>query len=223
MPERQPAAYPSFTEVFAPPRRDVAQPVAAVLTLRQAAFSSACGDLMRLVEQDFPPTLLVGVGTGGMFVANEMARAAASETKILPLMCRRPGTRLKAKIPGLKTILSSLPEPLLNVMRHVEHKLGSGRRRTASAPTVNQAEAEAIGAWLNNARPNARVVIADDAVDSGLTLATVTQTLRQVCPPSTQLRSAVLTVTLRDPVMEPEYTLYREVLCRFPWSFDAAI
>jgi hypothetical protein len=28
-------------------------------------------------------------------------------------------------------------------------------------------------------------------------------------------------VTTEDPVVAPDYALYRGVLCRFPWSFDA--
>jgi hypothetical protein len=59
-------------------------------------------------------------------------------------------------------------------------------------------------------------------VDSGATLAAVLGTLREVCGPTTQLRTAVITVTMEDPAVEPDYTLYRGVLCRFPWSFDAA-
>ena len=51
--------------------------------------------------------------------------------------------------------------------------------------------------------------------------AAVLRTLREVCPPATELRAAAITVTLDDPVVEPDYALYRGVLCRFPWSFDA--
>jgi hypothetical protein len=28
-------------------------------------------------------------------------------------------------------------------------------------------------------------------------------------------------VTLDQPLVEPDFALYRGVLCRFPWSFDA--
>jgi hypoxanthine phosphoribosyltransferase len=66
------------------------------------------------------------------------------------------------------------------------------------------------------------VLVVDDAVDSGVTLATVLRLLRESSPPDTQFRSAVVTVTLAQPLAEPDFVLYRGVLCRFPWSFDAA-
>jgi hypoxanthine phosphoribosyltransferase len=177
---------------------------------------------MRCVQQDYPPALLVGVRTGGLVVAHSMARSITAAIPVLPLTCRRPGTSLKSRIPGLKAILAKLPEPLLNVMRQAEHRLASGRRRDAPPPAVDRMEAEAIGAWLAE-RPRAtRVLVADDAVDSGVTLAAVLQALRAVCPPTVELRTASITVTMEDPVVEPNYALYRGVLCRFPWSFDAS-
>ena len=190
--------------------------------MRRPAFDAACAELMRTVERDGAPALLVGVRTGGLVVAEAMARAASNLTPVLPLTCRRPGTRLKSRIPGLKTVLGSLPESWCDAMRHAEHRLFSGRRRHAPAPLVDPEEAVAIGAMLAGEQDGARVLVADDAVDSGATLAAVLGALRAVCPPATDFRTAVITVTLEEPVVEPDYALYRGVLCRFPWSFDAA-
>jgi hypoxanthine phosphoribosyltransferase len=191
-------------------------------TLGRAAFDAACAELMRLVERDYLPTLVVGVRTGGLAVAEAMARAATAPVPVLPLTCRRPATRLKSRIPGLKFILASLPIRLRDALRQAEHRLTSGRRRAARPARVDQSEAAAIGMWLANTPNSARVLVADDAVDSGVTLDTVLRTLQAVCPPATELRSAVITVTIDDPAQEPDYALYRGVLCRFPWSFDAA-
>jgi hypothetical protein len=191
-------------------------------TLRPDAFDAACATLMRLVEQDFSPGLLVGVRTGGLVVAEAMARSVLNRVPVLPLTCRRPSTRWKSMVPGLKTILSLAPEPVLNSLRQAEHRLLASRRRQVLPPPVDLAEAAAIGAWLARSEPSGPVIVADDAVDSGATLAVVLKTLREVCPPMTRLRTAVITVTLEHPAVEPDYALYRGVLCRFPWSFDAA-
>jgi hypothetical protein len=151
-----------------------------------------------------------------------MSRAALSPVPVLPLTCRRPSTRWKSMVPGLKTILSLAPEPVLNTLRQAEHRLLASRRRQVVAPPVDFTEAAAIGAWLARPAPSEGVIVVDDAVDSGATLAVVLKTLREVCPTMTRLRTAVITVTLEHPAVEPDYTLYRGVLCRFPWSFDAA-
>jgi len=198
------------------------RPAPTARTLRQAAFDDACADLLGMARRDGEPDLLIGIRTGGLVVAESMARAAAYRIPVMPLTCRRPGTRLKSRIPGLKAILTAMPEPWLNALRQAEHRLLTARRRTTRAPEVDQSEANAIGACLARKPVQTRVLIADDAVDSGATLAAVLATLREVCPPGTELRTAVITVTLDDPIIQPDHALWRGVLCRFPWSFDAA-
>jgi hypoxanthine phosphoribosyltransferase len=234
----------------------------ATRTLGSAAFEAACADLMRLVESDYTPALLVGVRTGGLVVAEAMARAAAVAVPVLPLTCRRSTTGLKSRIPGLKALLTALPEPVRDAMRQAEHRLLAVRRPATAAPPVDPGEAAAIGAWLADpahpapalltSRPPmpgpptlcqppsrqptsrqprsrvptrrvspSRVMVVDDAVDSGVTLAAVLRTLRESCPPGTELRTAAITVTRPSPAVEPDYALWRGVLCRFPWSFDA--
>ena len=187
-------------------------------TLGQAAFDAACAELMRVVGRDYAPALLVGVRTGGLVVAEAMARVTSSP--VLPLTCRRPSTIFKSRLPGLKPLLATLPEPLLNALRRAEHRLVSGHRHAAQPAQINLAEAIAIGNWLRILSRGARVLVVDDAADSGVTLATVLQTLRNVCPPDVEVRTAVITVTTDDPVVAPDYALYRGVLCRFPWSLD---
>jgi uncharacterized protein len=199
----------------------VARPIGSLptRTFGQAAFDAACTELTRMVGRDYAPALLVGVRTGGFVVATTMARVAS--LPVMPLTCRRPTTFFKSSIPGLKSLLAALPEPLLDALRRAEHRVAAGHRREARATLVDLAEAAAIGDRLRNLQPGARVLVVDDAVDSGVTLATVLQKLRAICPPGVVVRTAVITVTMEDPIVIPDYALYRGVLCRFPWSFDA--
>jgi len=177
---------------------------------------------MRMVAVDYSPTLLVGIRTGGLVVAEMMARTAAA-VPVLPLTCRRGGTATKSRIPFLHALLGALPRRAVDALRLLEHRILSPRRkRLATAPHIDHAEAAVIGARLAAAHQAHRLLVVDDAVDSGVTLATVIELLRATCPPQTEIRSAVITVTLEEPRAEPDYTLYRGVLCRFPWSFDAA-
>jgi uncharacterized protein len=188
-------------------------------TLGQSAFDAACTELIRMVRCDYAPALLVGVRTGGLAVAESMARLTS--LPVLPLTCRRPTTGFKSRLPGLKPLLATLPEPLLNALRRAEHRLVSGHRRSEQSAEIDLAEAFAIGNWLRMVSRATRVLVVDDAVDSGVTLATVLQTFREVCPPGLEVRTAVITVTTEEPAVAPDYALFRGVLCRFPWSFDA--
>ncbi|MGA3398203.1 MAG: phosphoribosyltransferase family protein [Acetobacteraceae bacterium] len=198
-------------------------PRGLIHTLDTTSFNAACAALMHQVLESFRPHLLVGIRTGGLVVAEAMARAAADPVAVMPLTCRRAATGVKARFKLLPTILAALPRPAVDGLRWLEHRLLTARRRTqAKVQHIDRTEAEAIGQRLAQASGAQRVLVVDDAVDSGVTLATVLRLLRESSPPDTQFRSAVVTVTLAQPLAEPDFVLYRGVLCRFPWSFDAA-
>jgi hypoxanthine phosphoribosyltransferase len=233
-------------------------PRGLVHSLDNDAFYAACAALMHQVLEVFQPDLLVGVRTGGLVVAEAMARAAPRAIPVMPLTCRRAATGMKSRIKVLPAVLASLPRPAVDGLRWLEHHLLTARRRNGTrTQQIDHAEAAAIGRHLAQPSPAhasplqasplrasraqasplhasplhasplhasraQRVLVVDDAVDSGVTLATVLRLLRETSPADTELRSAVVTVTLAQPLAEPDFVLYRGVLCRFPWSFDAA-
>jgi hypoxanthine phosphoribosyltransferase len=203
-------------------RQDDSPPRELVHNLNAPRFAAACAILMQQVTENYRPDLLVGIRTGGYIVAEAMMRAASTPIPLLPLTCRRAGTNAKSRLKLLPAILATLPRPAVDRLRWLEHRLLSTRRRTQTKlQHVDHAEATAIGRHLVRASASPRVLVVDDAVDSGVTLATVLHLLRETSPPATQFRSAVVTVTLAQPLIEPDFVLYRGVLCRFPWSFDA--
>jgi hypoxanthine phosphoribosyltransferase len=198
-------------------------PIRSVITLKQPAFDAACASLMRMVMADYEPTLLIGIRTGGLVVAEAMARSLSQPLVVLPLTCRRPGTATKSRLPLLHEVLGALPRGVVDAMRIVEHRLlASRRKRSAKAPSVDHNEAAAIVALLAERRETHRLLVVDDAVDSGATLAAVMELLRSQCPSGTEICTAVITVTLASPRVMPDFVLHHRVLCRFPWSFDAA-
>jgi hypoxanthine phosphoribosyltransferase len=198
-------------------------PQGLINTLDSRRFAAACAILMQQVTASYRPNVLIGIRTGGLIVAKAMADAAADAVPVMPLTCRRASTATKSRLKLLPALLAALPRPVVDDLRWLEHRLLSNHRRNRPAPQeVDHAEAAAIGRWLADGPPSPRVLVVDDAVDSGVTLDTVFRSLRETAPPDTEVRAAVVTVTLDRPLIEPDFTLYRGVLCRFPWSFDAA-
>ena len=195
----------------------------ALMTLHQPAFDVACAKLMHLVEADFPPTMVIGIRTGGLTVARAMVRAATTDLPVLPITCQRGGTVAKSRLPWLRPMLAALPQPLVDMQRRLEQRLLIMRRtRKPPAQSVNRDDTAAIAATLAARSATPHVLVVDDAVDSGITLMTVLRLLREICPPETEIRSAAITQTFERPAVRPDYVLYRGLLCRFPWSFDAA-
>ena len=69
-------------------------------------------------------------------------------------------------------------------------------------------------------RDRPEILVIDDAIDSGDTLAAIVKTLRQTNP-YVSVSIAVITETTRRPRIRANYTLYRNrTLIRFPWSND---
>lgn len=191
--------------------------------LDPSRFAAACTSLMHQVLARYSPDLLVGIRTGGMVVAEAMARSVPQPVPVLPLTCRRAATGMKTRMKVLPRLLAAMPRPAVDRLRWLEHRVLSSRRHAIKKPQqIDRGEAAAIGRHLAEAAGPRRVLVVDDAVDSGVTLSTVLQLLRTACPPDTELRTAVVTVTMEQPLVEPDFLLYRGVLCRFPWSFDAA-
>ena len=176
-----------------------------------------------MVEADYRPTLVVGIRFGGYEVAECMIRAASEPLPILPITCRRAATNAKARIPTLRSMLTALPRPALDLLRRVEHRLFIAPRTHKARPrVVDNAEIDVIADWLANQPSGPRILVTDDAIDSGATLAAVLRLVRTVCPFGTEIRTAAITQTLEQPITTPDYVLFHNTLCRFPWSFDAA-
>lgn len=192
-------------------------------TLQQPAFEAACASLMRLVAADYAADVIVGIRTGGLVVAEAMAKSCVRPLPVLPLTCRRASTAAKTRVKLVRTAVARLPLPVADALRRLEHRWITSRRVQQDRPqTVDSLEAEKISAWLSSAPKPCRVLVADDAVDSGMTLAAVLQVLHEIDTDGIDVRSAAITQTLPHPKVKPDYVLFHGTLCRFPWSLDAA-
>ena len=193
-----------------------------VVTFDRDGFDEACAALMQLVTQDGWPDALIGIRTGGLYVAEAMAKSVSFSVPVMSLTCRRPSTKTKSKFGAAKKIISSLPRPVLDKLRVIEHAMLTKKPQKARPEnySFDQGEMAILDDWLREAGPNPSIVVVDDAVDTGTTLSLVLDAVSQRAPGGL-IRSAVITVTTAKPWATPRYTLYRRQLCRFPWSLDA--
>ena len=181
-----------------------------IITFGQECLQASCRRLQREVEgAGFAPDLVVTIAKGGDMVGANMF----PEVRHVSVGCHRPSAGLKAR--WLRVMFWIMPRWVCDSLRIMESRWRS--RRTDRIPEhmrLDQRLADAIGAA-------SRVLVVDDAVDSGATLATVIEAVRGVGG-MREIKSAVLTVTMHDPLARPDFTLYDEnVLIRFPWSLDS--
>ena len=199
-----------------------------VRTVGRNAFDTECARLWDMVRRRFPPHLVVGIRSGGWWVAEAM-RAAATPAGVafLPLTFRRPTTGTKEHSRLFRLALRHLPYLVLDALRRIEYYAVTlprcrsvregGHRLTA---TADPAEMAAIRTAAGTLPPNARVLVVDDSLDSGATLWSVVTTLRGELPADAVIQTAAFTVLGPSPIVRADFYLYHRINCRFPWSYD---
>ncbi len=202
------------------------RPAARVISLDQDDFDAACAELMRVTQSGCHPDIIIGIRTGGYYVAESMSKADGGRLPLLPITCRRPSTKYKPFSAAARKLVAGLPRPILDQLRLVEHRLLTRKPAAPSKPYhFDQAELAALKAWFRqwpSDRP-ARVLVVDDSVDTGTTMLHVMDALRRHAGIPITIATAAITLTTAHPLVTPDYVLLRQQLCRFPWSLDSGI
>ena len=190
-----------------------------VRTLSPSELTRAADDLIAsVVESGFTPDALIGIETGGLKVVE-----ALSKPPPIVLRCRmvRSTTEVK-KLTVAARVLRRLPYPVADRLRLLEDWLGSRQTPGIPPPTRELEDAVDVIAGVVDELGLKRLLLVDDAVDSGGTLGCVLAALRARMPDDVKVLSAVLTRTrpVQNTAVEPDFTLHSMVLLRFPWSFD---
>lgn len=201
--------------------------IPSVRTLVAEEFQTACTRLSELVCADLPAggyDVIAGVRRGGSIVCDAMLRdmPAAAYTLRADVKLQRPSTKRKGAV--FSKILATLPRPVLDWLRIIEslmldarHRLRDMRGRKPATPV--DIPAQLAAALADAAAP--RVLIIDDAIDSGETLFSIITALKQLNARA-EIRVAVLTVTTCNPRVDADYALHRDrTLLRLPWAADA--
>lgn len=188
-----------------------------VVTLDTKEFRDICGKLAILVKTNFPsPDCIVGIRTGGEFVAKEVASYFPAAT-VLSVGLRRPSSEMKGGL--VKRVVRILPRFMQDALRMGE-SLVLSRLSKGKMPDKPASLSDEVARWLLDNR-HARILILDDAVDSGATLWRVKEAVCRIAPDS-DIITAVITVTTSSPIITPDISLYNNrVLVRFPWAMDA--
>ncbi|MDE7346923.1 MAG: hypothetical protein K2N48_09340 [Muribaculaceae bacterium] len=193
-----------------------------VVTLNPIDFEEHTRRLAKSVEDGTGCRFdaIVAVRRGGSFVCDSFCRYFPVERlgERFDVTLQRPSTKRKEGKVGL--LLRHLPRPLLDAMRIAEASMLSiikQLKRPSPAPTVLFPD-RLTDILTRRDRPE--ILVIDDAIDSGDTLAAIVETLK-LTNPDVSVSIAVITETTSRPRIRADYTLYRNrTLIRFPWSND---
>lgn len=178
---------------------------AAVPVVRLADLPELARELVaRVHNSGFRPDVVVYVETGARLLARETGVLLGVPT--VPVWVSRGGRRAKRII---APFAARLPLWLRDWLRGVEER--SQIHRLTSRKTTFPAAAAFTGQ---------RVLLLDDAADTGRTISTVRALLLARGVAAVDLRAAVLAATTRPGRAAVDYFLW-DCACRMPWSSDS--
>lgn len=186
-----------------------------ILTLQRREFEEMCRQLQKMVsESGYDYDILVAIARGGVYVADEFDCRYKYSVK-----AQRKSTRRKKGIVG--AMIKRLPQGINKLLRYAEAIVLELRDLVCRVRPVEPEIGLELRARLKDGRTH-RILIADDAVDSGASMQGVLTALRELSPES-EIRTAAVTQTRSKPVVRPDYALFRDrTLIRFPWAMDMA-
>lgn len=190
-----------------------------VVTLSPTSLQAHCQRLSdRVKAAGFEPMLLIGIQHGGAEVARLM-RSSFAESRYCEVRISRPSTKQKGE-GWLHRLLQRLPLWVCDMLRIVESRVNEWRSRGKQPVRIGQITLPADIDQMLSSASSARVLLIDDAIDTGATIQQALEQLRTTYP-GIEVCVAVITVTTKNPVYEADFCLYHNrTLCRFPWSND---
>ena len=182
-----------------------------VVTLDYNKLEELCRQLCgQISESGYRPDLFLGIRSGGAEVGRIMYNYAPEGCHYLECTTQRQGTGRKKRL--MKSIIGKLPGFILNCLRILEAKLTFSYKRRSKIEFVT---------LPGNISQYKRILVIDDAVDSGATLRAVYDAIHRRAS-SAEIKSTAITVTEKHPVVMPDFFIYHNsTLLRFPWSMDA--
>jgi hypoxanthine phosphoribosyltransferase len=157
------------------------------------------------VKSGFRPDCVIYLETGARLLAVEACQHLG--VGAVPLKIQRRGGEAKGR---LARLLGGLPTWLKDLLRQLEARLLWRRmqddRLIGEAPSVNLA--------------GCRVLILDDAVDTGTSVKLAREWAVAQGAQADQVRVAALTVTTALADDAVDFVRFRQ-MCRFPWSSDS--
>jgi hypoxanthine phosphoribosyltransferase len=165
-------------------------------------------ELSRKVAEDgFRPDTVVFLERGARLLG--LALGDRLGARALGIRAQRGGGRIKGMLSGLA---GALPPVINNWLRAVEARLLWRKK-----PDV---KARAVSEIPDSTLKGGKVLIVDDAVDSGSSILGAMDWCERSGVAREDMRVACITETTGISSHIVNYTLYRE-MCRFPWSSDS--
>lgn len=192
-----------------------------VFTISRNQLNELSNKLLTLIKKDhLNIDIIIGIATGGIYVSSPIKKQLEKEHwdgKYYEIKLSRPSTKSKEKL-QLNMFLKKLPYFMSNLLRKLEVIIFENFKSKIYAKTKEN-NVVLSSALVENIKNANSLLLIDDAIDTGSTVLAIKNVIEGINP-KINIKIAVLTVTHKNPHIQPDYTLYRRVLLRCPWAMD---
>lgn len=180
-----------------------------VITLSHKAFIEKCAELNS--KLDFQPDMVVGILNGGGYVVKEFQYIDFELVKL------QRDNWLKNHF-LVKLILRALPYFVSDKLRKIESKKA---KQSIQAINLDELKQHVVDFKFDNISRGGikNILIVDDAIDTGKTMFVIKNNLTKWFP-NAKIKTAVISWTIENSIIIPDYSLFKNTLVRFPWSKD---
>lgn len=158
----------------------------------------------KIILDGFLPDAVICIERAGKIIGEPLAKLM--NVKTADIKAERPGGIFKKK---LSKIFYFVPYRIIQKIKYLELKCNINRINRNRSIVLK----ENIDMYKN-------LLVVDDAIDSGETVKQVVDFIRN-SNRKTNIKVAAITTTNKVPLVTPDYFLYKNTVCNFPWSIDS--
>ena len=186
-----------------------------VVTLNKEAFSRRCDELVS--KLDFNPSMIVGILNGGGYVIEEIKNKNYFPSVFFYSVLLQRKNNFKNNS-FFKYVARLFPYSISNRLRIYESKKA---KKALDSLDFNELSKYVIdfNIDIKEHGTNGKILIIDDAIDTGKTMFMVKNNLAKQYP-NAEINTAVISWTLEKSLETPDYFIFKNKLVRFPWSKD---
>ncbi|MBU3823022.1 hypothetical protein KO566_13200 [Flavobacteriaceae bacterium XHP0103] len=184
-----------------------------VITLNSKGFKQKCSEL--IAQVDFHPDIIIGVQNGGTFVLNEFKASGKFGQADFEVVKIERKDNFKNNF-FAKLFLKYIPLKIADRLRVYEHNQVMDNLRSLSEERLSLLE---INSNIDSNKTPKSILLVDDAIDTGSTMFIVKNNLTRIFG-NCQIKTAVISWTIPESIIKPDFYIFNNVLVRYPWSKD---
>ncbi len=165
----------------------------------------------KVKESGFEPDLVFFIASGGFFIGKTVAEE--TKTELHAVLASRGGGKIKKII---SPIIRITPSKIRFWLIELEMRLGFHQRSKERNVVVSKKTRELAGEDIN------KVLIVDDAVDTGNSMISVISVLQTLFPRAKIKTAALCVIHYSKKILETDYYIYRDTIIKTATSKDSA-